>query len=127
GGGVGGVSLGGGGAAVAVTPEESALPPPPDPLSMKECLDEYMETYTEQWNSWREGGMGDFRPPAFLSPGLGAAFGSSPTSPTFFASPPPLAAAAAVAASNAFRSSNDWGGDEAAADGPSSAEHSEDR
>ncbi|CAN0410216.1 unnamed protein product, partial [Ectocarpus sp. 8 AP-2014] len=108
-------SLGGGGAAVAVTPEESPLAPPPDPSSMKECLDEYMETYTEQWNSWREGGAGDFRPPAFLSPGLGTAFGSSPTSPTFFASPPPPPP---VASSSAFsRSSKDWGSDEAGADG----------
>jgi len=27
-----------------------------------------LQTYTQQWNSWREGGMADFRPPAFLSP-----------------------------------------------------------
>ncbi|CAM9226850.1 unnamed protein product, partial [Ectocarpus sp. 12 AP-2014] len=109
-------SLGGGGAAVAVTPEESPLAPPPDPSSVKECLDEYMETYTEQWNTWREGGTGDFRPPTFLSPGLGTAFGSSPTSPTFFASPPPPPAESNSAFS---RSSKDWGSDEAGADGSS--------
>lgn len=49
------------------------------------------QTYTEQWNSWREGETVDFHLPAFLSPGPAHALGHLFSPPSFAMPPEPPA------------------------------------